>query len=93
MEMYTASDNQNIKIFNQNMNFISCPKLITNMLSIIDMDAKPLSQPCNDVIECKSRSSIIAGNNGAICPYCENVLKNYITLNIHMKRCIYKKQE
>ncbi len=29
----------------------------------------------------------VIGRDGAICPYCNDVLKNKATLNVHMKRC------
>ena len=60
--------------------------IIKDMLSIIASRSKPLTEPF-DVIHCTSEIKIIASDNGAICPYCDSVLKNRTTLNMHMKKC------
>ena len=35
----------------------------------------------------KSRLNIITGKDGAICPHCDRLLKNQITLKVHMTKC------
>lgn len=76
---------------NKNQHLNPKSHIVENMLSIISNNSEPLNKPIN-VIQCNAEIKLIASDNGAICPHCNAVLKNRITLNIHMKRCPNKTQ-
>ena len=49
----------------------------------------PQSIPIISITLCNNHKlGPIIGKEGAICPYCNDVLKNKATLDVHMKKCL-----